>query len=225
MGKKEQKREKNKVVSSCCTHLVAGQKYIINDAESGSKALVPVEIDVGYDAEVVQIDKGLIGTLGPGQKICDSLVFSVPCTDSGLKITWIIELKGTKNLQEVQDAIKQIVQSIRYLQDTATYPQAAKYLDKRDYVFVGVAGAPDKTLPILSNEEIKSLCKKLMSLSGKHKEVKNMFSLFCYIRPNKNCKKASKGGGKPPFDVICYSNTNGYIPFPNMLISLMESKS
>ena len=35
----------------------------------------------------------------------------------GLNITWIIELKGTKNPKEAKYSIKQIISSIQYFQD------------------------------------------------------------------------------------------------------------
>lgn len=69
---------------------------------------------------------------------------------AGLNITWVIELKVTKNEKEAKHAIEQITKSIQYMQDQASYPKAGKYIKNRDFVFAAVAGAPDKTLPALA---------------------------------------------------------------------------
>lgn len=138
-----------------------------------------------------------------------------------LNITWIIELKGTKNKGEADHAIEQIMGSIRHMQNEALYPQASEYIKKRDYVFAAVAGAPDRTLPILNNGDIKKLCQKLRAISGKKTEIKNMFSLFCYIKPNKRCHTAKIRGEAPPYDIECYSSDGSFIPYPSMLLKLL----
>lgn len=61
-----------------------------------------------------------------------------------MKLTWLIELKGTKNTKKVEEAITQIAESIECLNDSVKYPAASKYLKQRDYVFAAVAGAPGK---------------------------------------------------------------------------------
>lgn len=218
------KTKKTKIAKKVGYSEVVGAegKYLINDMETGSKAIVPIQIDKDTAVEIVQIDGGLITGLPKGKHICDNLVFTLDTEVKNLKITWLIELKGTKKPDEVQHAITQIVESIEYLNDSVSYPEASKYLKQRDYVFAAVAGAPDKTLPVINNEEIKTLCKKLNALCGKRKEIKNMFALFCYIKPNKGYKKAVRSGNKPPYEILCSSGNNGYIPYPSMLLELLK---
>lgn len=207
---------------SFITVMHEGQKCVIQDKAHKSKALVPVQMDMGNSVEIVQVDGGLITGLPEGEPICDNLIYTIKDSSMGLNITWIIELKGTKNPKEAKHSIDQIVSSIQYFQDQAAYPQAFKYVSQRDYVFAAVAGAPDKTLPILNNREIKALCQKLYSLSGKRKSVKDMFMLFCHICPNRQCGKAEIRGDKPPYNILCYKNHGGYITYPSMLRKLLE---
>lgn len=175
---------------SFITNWTEGQKFVIDDTEHQSKALVPIQIDAGNSVEIVQVDGGLITGLPKEEVICDNLVYTIKDSSMGLNITWIIELKGTKNPKEARHSIKQIISSIQYFQDQVAYPKAFKYVNNRDYVFAAIAGAPDKTLPVLNNGDIKALCQKLMAISAKRKSVKDMFMLFCYIRPNIQCKKS-----------------------------------
>ena len=216
MGKGQKQKENSFICS-----LEEGQKMKIDDSAHGSKAFVPIQIDPGNSVEIVQIDGGLITGLSSNKPCADNLIYTVKDTRTNLNITWIIELKGTKNQEEAEHAIKQIVESIGYMQDEAAYPQAAKYIKKRDYVFTAVVGAPDRTLPVLNNEDIRKLCKKLQAISGKKKDIKNMFSLFCYIRPNRRCSKAKIKGEAPPYSIECYSNKDGFIPYPSMLLRLL----
>lgn len=111
------------------------------------------------------------------------------------------------------------------MQDQAAYPQATKYITNRDFVFAAIAGAPDKTLPVLNNEDIKILCKKLKAISGRRKDVKDMFMLFCYIKSNVKYKTAKIKGNRAPYDILCYSKQEGYIPYPSMLMRLLEGKN
>lgn len=218
--------EKNKKqMKSFTTNLVEGQKYVINDIEHQSKALVPIQIDAGNLVEIVQVDGGLITGLPEGEFICDNLIYTIKDNNMGLNITWIIELKGTKNPKEARHSIKQIISSIQYFHDQAAHPEAFKYVNNRDYVVAAIAGAPDKTLPVLNNKDIKTLCQKLMAISVKRKNVKDMFMLFCYIRPNNQCKKAEIRGNKPPYDIYCYKNQGGYISYPSMLMKLLGINS
>ncbi len=209
---------------SFITEGTEGLKYVIDDIEHQSKALVPIQIDAGNQVEIVQVDGGLIAGLPEGEVICDNLVYTVKDNCRGLNITWIIELKGTKNPKEARHSIKQIISSIQYFQDQAAYPQAFKYVNNRDYVFAAIAGAPDKTLPVLNNGDLKALCQKLMAISAKRKSIKDMFMLFCYIKPNSQCKKAEIRGNKPPYNIYCYKNQGGYISYPSMLMKLLEDK-
>ena len=205
--------------------LAEEQRIVITDTEHKSKAFVPLQIDPGNEVEVVEIDGGLITGLSEGEYICDNLIYTIKTRTAGLNITWFLELKGTKNEKEVKHAVDQIIKSIYYMQDQVAYPQATKYITNRDFVFAAIAGAPDKTLPVSNNDSIKTLCKKLKAVSGRRKDVKDMFMLFCYIRPNVNCKMAKIKGNKAPYDILCYSQQEGYIPYPSMLMRLLEGKS
>lgn len=215
----------NEKKMSFVTHLTGGQKEVIQDKAHKSKAFVPIQIDSGNSVEVVQVDGGLITGLLPGEEICDNLVYTIQDTCMNLNITWIIELKGTKNESEAKHAIAQIIKSIGYMQDQIAYPRASEYIRNRDYVFAAVAGAPDKTLPPLNSQELKGLCRKLKELSGMRKNVKDMFMLFCYIKPNKRCGKVEFRNNTPPYDIVCYNHKDGYIPYPSMLMKLLEKNS
>lgn len=214
------KRQKQKDDSFICG-LGEGQKMKIDDSAHGSKAFVPIQIDSGNSVEIVQIDGGLITGLPPNKPCADNLIYTVKDTRTNLNITWIIELKGTRNQGEAKHAIEQIVESIGYMQNEAAYPQAAKYIKKRDYVFAAVVGAPDRTLPVFNNEDIRTLCRKLQAISEKKKDIKNMFSLFCYIRPNRRCSEAKIRGEAPPYSIECYNNKDGFISYPSMLLRLL----
>lgn len=108
MAKNKEQRE------SFIVNWAEGQKYVIDDTEHQSKALVPIQIDMGNSVEIVQVDGGLITGLPEGETICDSLVYTIKDSRMGLNITWIIELKGTKNPKEAKHSIKQIISSIQY---------------------------------------------------------------------------------------------------------------
>ena len=202
-------------------HLSERQKYIVQDEKHNSKAFVPIQIDAGNFVEVVQVDGGLITGLPKGSNICDNLIYTIKDCSMGLNITWFFELKGTKNEHEAKHSIDQILESIQYMQDQVMYPQAEKYIKNRDYVFAAVAGAPDKTLPVINNKSLRMLCRKLQAISGKGREVKDMFTLFFYIKPNKNCMKAEVKKNAPPYDILCYNNRGGYIQYPSMLKKLL----
>lgn len=217
---KEKKQEKTHAA-----YYTEGQRCVVKDTVGKSKAFVPIQVDLGNSIEVVQVEGGLIKGLQKGEAVCDNLVYTLEESKAGLNITWVIELKGTKNEKEAKHAIEQIAKSIQYMQDQASYPKAGKYIKNRDFVFAAVAGAPDKTLPALNNDELKALCKKLKAISGRRKDVKDMFMLFCYVRPNARCKKAEIKGNKPPYDILCYHSQEGYIPFPSMLMKLLEGNS
>lgn len=204
--------------------LAEEQRIVITDTEHKSKAFVPLQVDLGNEVEVVEIDGGLITGLSKGEYICDNLVYTIKTNTAGLNITWFLELKGTKNEKEAKHAVEQIIKSIYYMQDQVAYPQATKYITNRDFVFAAIAGAPDKTIPASNNDNIKALCKKLKAVSGRRKDVKDMFMLFCYIRPNVNCKMAKIKGNKAPYDILCYNRQEGYIPYPSMLMRLLEGK-
>ncbi len=218
MSKAKAKRQK----ASFSTEWTEGQRVVIEDIEHKSKAFAPIQIDEGNLVEVVQVDGGLITGLSEGDFICDNLVYTIEDNLMGLNITWLIELKGTKNTKKAAHSIDQILKSIQYMQDQIKYPQAGKYVAKRDFVFAAIAGAPDKTLPALTNKDTNKLCKKLMAISGRRKEIKDMSMLFCYIRPNVRYDKADVRGQKPPYEIVCYNKKEGYIPYPSMLMKLLE---
>lgn len=214
--------KKNMEQASFSKVLTSGERYLIEDREHGSSAFVPILLDKGIEAEVIQLDQGLLNDLQPGERVCDSLLFSKSDCVHGLKITWFIELKGTKNEKEAKEALEQISKTINHLNQSVQQQEANQYVKNRDYVFAAVAGAPDKTLPVMNNDDLKGLCRKLYSMSTKKKAVKDMFMLFCYIRPNRNYSRVKRSGLKPPYDIQCYSSKEGYIPYPSMLLELLK---
>lgn len=216
------KGSEGQTANAVITSLTGSSAYVIEDKVSGSKAYVPLQIEEGTSVEVVSVDGGLITGLPQGKSICDNLVFTVKDNCMGLNITWFIELKGTKNYEQAKHSIKQITESIQYMQDQMSYPHAGKYVKNRDYVFAAIAGAPDKTLPVLNNDEIRTLCKKLKELSGMRQNVKDMSMLLCYIKPGKDCGKARLLKGGPPYNILCCKKSGGYIPYPSMLRELLK---
>lgn len=213
MGKKKQEE--------IVTVLKPEEKCVIRDEKSHTKAFVPVQIGKQSVAELVNVDGGLIQGLPQEKWICDNLLYTVESESVIGKITWLIELKGTKNEKEVSHAADQIMDTIGYLLDQIEYPGAQKYIEKRDYVFAAIVGAPDKTLPILNDTKIKNLCRKLYSLSGKRNTINDMTCLFFYVRPNKNCTKLKQQKNKPPYELVCYSTRDGYITFPDDLLKMI----
>lgn len=69
---------------SFITNWTEGQKYVIDDAEHQSKALIPIQIDIGNSVEIVQIDGGLITGLPKREVICDNLVYTIKDSSMGL---------------------------------------------------------------------------------------------------------------------------------------------
>lgn len=210
-------KEKNYV-----TEVKPGEKYIIEDTENGSKAFMPVQIDSDTMVHIITVDKGLITGLPKEMTICDNMIFTTKTELPYMNITWLIELKGTKNEKEVRHAITQIQETIGYLNDEFRFPDAKKYVEKRDYIFASVVGAPDKTIPYVVNDELKALCKRLFGLSQQRKNVKDMYALFCYIQPNPRHKKAALAGSAPPYNIYCHKNGEGYIPYPQILMDMVR---
>ena len=118
--------DKNRVQkdNSFICRLEEGRKLKIDDSAHGSKAFVPIQIDPGNSVEIVQIDGGLITGLPSNKPCADDLIYTIKDTRTNLNITWIIELKGTRNQKEAKHAIKQIMESIGYMQNEVIYPQA-----------------------------------------------------------------------------------------------------
>ena len=200
--------------------LRGGDRYTIEDSGSDSKSKVRILIAEKNVAEVVKVDKGLIKNVPDGQYICDNLVYTVEDRKHNLKITWLIELKGSDDEKQARHCIDQIMDTIGYLQDSAGYPQAEKYLKGRDLVFAAIVGAPDKTLPALGSGDIKGLCKKLYQLSGS--KPCNMSSLLFYVRLNKGVKKAALSGTYAPYTIQCYTAAGTELTYPDNLLDLLR---
>lgn len=216
MGKKMQDtNEISKVLQE-------GDKIVIKDDKANTKAFVPIQIGQQTVAEMVHIDGGLITGLSQNELICDNLLYTLESPSTIGNITWFIELKGTKNEREVRHAIEQIWETVGYFLDQGTFPMTNKYIQKRDYIFAAVAGAPDKTLPRLIDPNIRKLCKQLYKLSGKRGTINDMAVLFFYIKPDKNCRKMKLQQNTPPFEIICYSTSEGYITFPHDLMKILK---
>lgn len=215
--------KKRKDTNEISKILQEGDKIVIKDDKSDTKAFVPVQIGQQTVAELVNVDGGLIKDLPQNELICDNLLYTLKSPGTIGNITWFIELKGTKNEKEVRHAIKQILNTMGYFLDQSTFPMAGRYIEKRDYIFAAVAGAPDKTLPRLIDPDIKKLCKQLYKLSGKRGNINDMAVLFFYIKPNKSCKKMKLQQNIPPFEIICYSTSEGYITFPHDLMKILKA--
>jgi len=205
--------------SSLVETIEAGTRIVLRDKESGSRAFVPIQMDAEIAAEIVKVDGGLIKNLPKGKYICDNLLFTLDNEKCKTKITWLIELKGTKNVEEAEHSIDQLCDSIQYLKDTASYPQCEKYLHKRDFVFAAIAGAPNKTLPAMNNDKIKKLCRELNKAGTK--KAQNIFELFCYITPNPKCKAAARKNASAPYKFECHSNHTGYLKIPSALLDML----
>lgn len=198
-----------------------GQKYTITDKETGSKAMAPIQVAEGNAVEVVKVDKGLIKKLPEGKNICDSLVYTVKDEKHNLNITWLIELKGSDSEKLVKHCVDQIMDTIGFLVDEVNFPTAKKYLKQRDLVFAAIAGAPDKTIPVLSNSDIRGLCRKLQALSLQRKKIKNMSTLFFYIQPDSRVKNVEVRGAQAPYVIRCYNNRGGLITYPDALLKML----
>lgn len=213
--------KKRKDTNEISKILQEGDKIVIKDGKSDTKAFVPVQIGQQTVAELVNVDGGLITGLSQNELICDNLLYTLESPSTIGNITWFIELKGTKNEKEVRHAIEQIFETVGYFLDRSAFPMASKYIEKRDYIFAAVADAPDKTLPRLIDPSVRKLCKQLYKLSGKRRNIEDMAVLFFYIKPNKNCKKMKLQQNTPPYEIICYSTSEGYITFPEDLLEML----
>lgn len=196
-----------------------GESFVLKDDETESKALLPVAVSNGYNLEIVKIDKGLIADIPEGKFICDNLIYSMPMKKDGIKITWLVELKGTKVEQVAKHAIDQIMDTISFLLDEGKYPDAAKYLKKRDLVFCLVVGSPDKTLPSFMRPDIKQLCQRLMKHSLQRSKIKDIYSLFFCIQPRKT--KKVNCSAHAPYTITCYNSRGCEIAFPKMFTDLV----
>lgn len=217
---KKRERKETKSNDEMGIYLVENTSMTIRDIESGSRAWLPVRADEGYDFEIVKIDKGIITDIPDGKSVCDNLIYSIPKKIGGYNITWIVELKGTKRDDKVGHAIEQITDTIGYLLDKEQYPEAQKYMQKRDLVFGLIVGAPDKTLPAFAKEDVKRLCQRLFKQSLKRKQIKDLYSLVFNIQPRKG-HKARCEGKSSPYTITCYNSNGCEIPLPSMFTDMV----
>lgn len=190
----------------------SGHCFTIKDEESGSKAIMPVIVDKGYEADVIKVDNGILKNLKDRERACDFALI-INSENEKEKITCMTELKGTGNDKEINHAFDQIRQSICRISD---------YIENSDYLIAVIAGTSDKTLPRMINQKNRELCKQLLSKS--RKKVSNMNKLIVYIQPKNGITKATLKPKKSPCVIECHSKRGSEIPIPSLLIEAVEGK-
>ncbi len=191
------------------TVICAGNSFLITDGESGSKGVMPIIVDNGYMVKIVKVDKGILSNERESERACDYIMIAKDKFD---KIVCMTELKGTYNGNEISHAYNQISQSIDRI--------PVEYFNNAQYVMAAVAGAQDKTLPSMINQEKRKLCQK-MRLKCMAK-VKDMNKLVFYVQPSKGIKKAYVNNKKNPCVIECHSKHGAEIPVPSMLVEAIE---
>lgn len=186
--------------------ILKGEK-IIEDQESGSKAIFPIKVEEPHQVKLYKTD--VKTSVGDRKKACDYLMV---CDEDKYKITCLTELKGTHKTNEVRDALIQIVTSLEALKQN--YMRGTK-------IAIGiVVGAPDKTLPKMISSNTRSLCKKLYSQSEDKRKIKNMDNLLIYVQLEKGIKKAIVIGKNSAKIIKCHSKSGAHVPVPSMLVEI-----
>ena len=201
------------------TIIEAGERFLVEDRDSGSKGIMPILVDAGYKIEVIKVDKGILQNERDRERACDYMLVANGDTDDenstsgGLnRVICMTELKGTGKENEINHAYSQVSQSIDRI--------PAEYMKSTDYMMAAIAGAQDKTLPSMINPEKKKLCEKMYSKS-RHK-VNDMNKLVFYIQPNVRIRKAFVNTSKNPRVIECYSRKGAEIPVPSMLVDVIK---
>ena len=189
--------------------LRTGERFVVKDRESGSRAIMPIIVDDEYKVGVVKVDNGIINNVKNRERACDYMLISEGKSE---KIVCMIELKGTDSEKEISHAYNQISQSIDRVSEI--------YLKESDYVIATIAGAQDKTLPSMITKEKRNLCKKLFSRSKI--KVKDMDKLVFYVQPDVRTKKAYINKNKRPRVIECHSKNGADIPVPTMLLEALK---
>lgn len=193
------------------TILCAEDQFLVEDRESGSRAIMPIQVDTGYEVEVIKVDQGILHNEKEKERACDFMLIS-KCEVNDDKAVCMLELKGTENGKEISRAYNQIRQSISRV--------SKEYIKNACYLMAAIAGAQDKTLPSMINQEKRELCKVMFSKS--RRKIANMDKLLFYVQPNARIKKAHVNISKNPRVIECHTMKGAAIPVPSMLIEAVE---
>ena len=191
--------------------LCAEDQFIVEDRESGSRGIMPIQVDTGYEVEVIKVDKGILHNEKEKERACDFMLIS-KCEANDDKVVCMLELKGTENGKEISHAYNQIRQSINRI--------SAESIKNACYLMAAIAGAQDKTLPSMITPEKRKLCKVMISKS--RNKVSNMDRLLFYVQPNAKTKKAYVNISRNPRVIECHSKKGAAISVPSMLIEAVE---
>ncbi len=191
----------------------------IEDAESGSKAFMPVELSDGWQMDVVKLDKGVIQDLKEGEEISD-ILFSVFQDKREVRITCLAELKGSGQEHKANKAVSQMEKTATYLTETEKYPFLSEYLAP-NYMMAAIVGAPDKKIPKCTVQKDNNLCKWLFRMSKQQAHIKNMKGLLFYVQLNKEAKCCQLSGNTAPYTVSCHASNGKRIPVPQALEELL----
>ena len=186
------------------------ERFIVEDRDSGSRGVMPIVVDEGYEVEIVKVDKGILNNQQVSERACDYMLISKKESE---KLVCMNEIKGTANAKEITHAYNQISQSIDRL--------SQKYLRDSDYIIATIVGAQDKTIPRMIGREKRNLCKKMFSKSKI--KVKDMDNLVIYIQPNKRIEKAYVNKHKMPRVIECHTRNEANIPFTSMLLEAVKN--
>lgn len=184
-------------------------EYIIEDRESGSKAYFPIELEEKHSANLYKVD--FKGRDNKENKVCDNLIIM---DEEKYKISGLIELKGSGRKDKVADSWKQLNQSFDRYRDL--------YFEKSKISLAIVAGAPDKTLPQMINNERKNLCKKLHANSLDKEKFKSIDNHIVYIQPDNNIKKTAVIKRENGFVIKCHAKHGLHVNIPRMLMDVIK---
>lgn len=122
-------------------------------------------------------------------------------------------MKGTGKSDEVDHAVKQLKETLTYL-DTEKFKADTKYVSNKDCYFAAIVGRPNKTLPKSTNqEEEKALCRALQRKS--REKSSDIFSLLTYINIDKSVKKAF-AKKESVYEIVCSAKKGAEVRYPEM---------
>lgn len=215
MSKEQKKTEKTQI--PMCYQGPCPVK--IEDAESGSKAFMPVELSDGWQMDVVKLDKGVIQDLKEGEEVSD-ILFSVFQEGRKVHITCLAELKGSGQEHKANKAVSQMEKTATYLTETEKYLSLSEYLAP-NYMMAAIVGAPDKKIPKCTSRKDSNLYKWLFRMSKQRGHIKNMEGLLFYVQLNKEAKCCQLLGNTAPYTVSCHASNGKRIPVPQALEELL----
>ncbi len=192
----------------------------IEDAESGSKAFMPIELSDGWHMDVIKLDKGIIQDLKEREEISD-ILFSVLSDEGEDRITCLAELKGSGQERKANKAVSQMQKTATYLMEIEKYPFMSEYLET-NYMMAAIVGAPDKKIPRCTAHKDKKLCKWLYRMSKQRAHIKNMDGLIFYVQLHKEIKCCQLSGNTAPYIVLCHASNGKRMPVPQVFDELLQ---